>query len=301
MSDPVHDEIECICYVIAEDGGQGGRLNRVANGLLYCEVVEDRPANSHTASSHAGDRVGVDPPDNGAAGSSTAGHHHVAATRAREDAPGSSYGFGESSWDIDRFTSESDLILELARLVRERDPDILCSFDIMRGGWGYVFARAAQIGLKSADGQTMEASFSRVAHWRHPPPRSDDWGAKTTSDVHVVGRIVLNLWRVVKNEVDLRMYHFENAASKVLRRRYPHFSARTLQRFYLRGGRERHRCVRYWMHRVDANVQFMEALDVIGVNSELARVYGIDFFSVLSRGSQFRVESMLYRLSKPHG
>jgi DNA polymerase zeta len=30
--------------------------------------------------------------------------------------------------------------------------------------------------------------------------------------------------------------------------------------------------------------------------SELARVFGIDFFSVLSRGSQFRVESMLLRL-----
>jgi DNA polymerase elongation subunit (family B) len=31
--------------------------------------------------------------------------------------------------------------------------------------------------------------------------------------------------------------------------------------------------------------------------SELARVFGIDFFSVLSRGSQYRVESMLLRLA----
>jgi DNA polymerase elongation subunit (family B) len=31
--------------------------------------------------------------------------------------------------------------------------------------------------------------------------------------------------------------------------------------------------------------------------SELARVFGIDFFSVLSRGSQYRVESMFLRLA----
>lgn len=35
----------------------------------------------------------------------------------------------------------------------------------------------------------------------------------------------------------------------------------------------------------------------INRTSELARVFGIDFFSVLSRGSQFRVESMLLRLA----
>lgn len=31
--------------------------------------------------------------------------------------------------------------------------------------------------------------------------------------------------------------------------------------------------------------------------SELARIFGIDFFSVLSRGSQYRVESMFLRLA----
>jgi DNA polymerase zeta len=33
--------------------------------------------------------------------------------------------------------------------------------------------------------------------------------------------------------------------------------------------------------------------------AELARVFGIDFYSVLTRGSQYRVESMMMRLAKP--
>ncbi len=35
------------------------------------------------------------------------------------------------------------------------------------------------------------------------------------------------------------------------------------------------------------------------VSREFARVFGVDFFSVLSRGSQFKVESFMFRLAKP--
>lgn len=33
--------------------------------------------------------------------------------------------------------------------------------------------------------------------------------------------------------------------------------------------------------------------------SEFARVFGVDFFSVISRGSQFKVESFMARIAKP--
>jgi DNA polymerase elongation subunit (family B) len=32
---------------------------------------------------------------------------------------------------------------------------------------------------------------------------------------------------------------------------------------------------------------------------EFARVFGVDFFSVISRGSQFKVESFMFRIAKP--
>ena len=33
--------------------------------------------------------------------------------------------------------------------------------------------------------------------------------------------------------------------------------------------------------------------------SEFARIYGVDFQSVLNRGSQFKVESVMFRIAKP--
>lgn len=38
---------------------------------------------------------------------------------------------------------------------------------------------------------------------------------------------------------------------------------------------------------------------LIRVSREFARVFGVDFYSVISRGSQFKVESFMFRIAKP--
>jgi len=42
-------------------------------------------------------------------------------------------------------------------------------------------------------------------------------------------------------------------------------------------------------------------LTVAGRYSEQARLLGIDFQSVYGRGSQFKVESLMFRIGKPEG
>ena len=51
--------------------------------------------------------------------------------------------------------------------------------------------------------------------------------------------------------------------------------------------------------RARSNIDILQRLDVIGQTSEFARVFGIEFYHVLSRGSQYRVESMMLRVAKP--
>lgn len=52
------------------------------------------------------------------------------------------------------------------------------------------------------------------------------------------------------------------------------------------------------MKRLDSHVHLLLVAPTERT-AELARVFGIDFYSVLTRGSQFRVESMMLRLAKP--
>lgn len=89
----------------------------------------------------------------------------------------------------------------------------------------------------------------------------------------------------------------------------------------------RHRVVEYYQLRACYTLQLLAKLDLISRTSELARLFGIQFYDVLSRGSQvswkhvvdlpmssfrlsvtvplpsfsvqFRVESMMLRLAKP--
>lgn len=61
----------------------------------------------------------------------------------------------------------------------------------------------------------------------------------------------------------------------------------------------RWKTVEYFIIRAKSNLEIMEKLDLIGQTSEFARVFGIEFYHVLSRGSQYRVESMMLRIAKP--
>lgn len=47
------------------------------------------------------------------------------------------------------------------------------------------------------------------------------------------------------------------------------------------------------------NLDILDASQVVTRACESARVYGIDFYSVLSRGSQYKVESIMFRIAKP--
>lgn len=62
-------------------------------------------------------------------------------------------------------------------------------------------------------------------------------------------------------------------------------------------GASRWRAVRHVRRQARLNVAMLDQLDLINRTAELAKTFGIDFYSVISRGSQYRVESMLARLA----
>eukprot|EP00850_Spirogloea_muscicola_P013421 SM000091S24579 [mRNA] locus=s91:158707:170125:- [translate_table: standard] len=124
----------------------------------------------------------------------------------------------------------------------------------------------------------------------------DEWGRTHGSGIHVTGRVVLNFWRIVQGEMKLNIYTLEAVAEAVLRRKAPRFSCRQLTA-WLRSRANRWRALDHCVERAKLNIQIMNQLDLVSRTGELARVFGIDFFSVLTRGSQYRVESMLLRIA----
>ncbi|KAF8973932.1 hypothetical protein BDZ97DRAFT_1647924 [Flammula alnicola] len=189
--------------------------------------------------------------------------------------------------------TELDLLNRLVDLVIEIDPDILIGWEVQNNSWGYLEARGAALGL------TISELISR-APARSSGGSNDQWSLRKASTFKVAGRHVLNLWRIMRSEKTLTIYTFENVVFDVLRQRVPRYSYKTLTEWY-RSEVPMHASYlfRHLSMRVIANLQLLEETETITKTAEFARVFGVDFFSVISRGSQFKVESFLFRLAKP--
>lgn len=47
------------------------------------------------------------------------------------------------------------------------------------------------------------------------------------------------------------------------------------------------------------NLDMLDASQSVTRTCESARVFGVDFYAVISRGSQYKVESIMFRIAKP--
>ncbi|KAH8882465.1 hypothetical protein GQ53DRAFT_733954 [Thozetella sp. PMI_491] len=194
-------------------------------------------------------------------------------------------------------SSELDLFVRMVEVVRTHDPDVLTGYEVHGSSWGFLIERAR---LKYDYNLCDE--FSRVKSQSHGRigKEADRWGFNTTSTIRVTGRHMINVWRAMRGELNLLQYTMENVAWHLLHRRIPHYSWRTLTAWYTDGRQSDFaKLLRYYMTRAKLDIDILEANELIPRTSEQARLLGVDFFSVFSRGSQFKVESIMIRIAKP--
>ncbi|ANM57914.1 recovery protein 3 [Arabidopsis thaliana] len=226
---------------------------------------------------------------------------------------------GLSGCKLSVFLEERQLFRYFIETLCKWDPDVLLGWDIQGGSIGFLAERAAQLGIRFLNNISRTPSPTttnnsdnkrKLGNNLLPDPLvanpaqveevviEDEWGRTHASGVHVGGRIVLNAWRLIRGEVKLNMYTIEAVSEAVLRQKVPSIPYKVLTEWFSSGpAGARYRCIEYVIRRANLNLEIMSQLDMINRTSELARVFGIDFFSVLSRGSQYRVESMLLRLA----
>lgn len=262
---------------------------------------------------------------------------------------------GVTKYVMQYVDEEKELFCEFLQLVRKWDPDILLGYEVQMLSWGYLIQRALVFDmdlckmLSRVIGSSSECNMD---------VENDKWGAAHTSELKIPGRIVLNVWRLMRHEVihnidfdpcsvctifghndvpclallfravnvmfyhwltfcrerisvastasflksyeicfnisvniisqvTLNTYTFENVAFHVLHDRIPLFTYRTLSDWWdHKTDVHRWRTINHYVTRCHGNVRILEQVDFIGRTSELARLFGILFYSVISRGSQ---------------
>ncbi|XP_065226128.1 DNA polymerase zeta catalytic subunit [Planococcus citri] len=202
--------------------------------------------------------------------------------------------------DLNRFKcektvvpSEAELFNRFLGVIRKWDPDMFIGYEVEMLSWGFLIQRGHFLG------RNLSQELSRVRETRQnepterPPYEEDEY----SNEIKLTGRIVLNVWRLMRHEVNLQSYTFENIIFHVLHQRVPKHSFKFLTEWW-NNSLKRWIVVDYFLLRAESNITLLEQLDFICRTSELAKLFGIQFYEVLSRGSQFRVESMMLRLAK---
>lgn len=212
---------------------------------------------------------------------------------------------GSLTQDMQRLTktevleesSELDLMVRMVEIVRSHDPDILTGYEVHGSSWGFLVERAR---LKYDYDLCDEFSRMKSQSFGQFGKEADKWGFNTTSTIRVTGRHMINIWRSMRGELNLLQYTMENVVWHLLHRRIPHYPWHTLTEWYTGGKvRDLSKLLRYYLTRTKLDIEILEANELISRTSEQARVLGVDFFSVFSRGSQFKVESIMFRIAKP--
>ncbi|NXL83331.1 REV3L polymerase, partial [Alectura lathami] len=204
---------------------------------------------------------------------------------------------GITGLEVSYATDERTLFQEVVNIVKRYDPDILLGYEVQMHSWGYLLQRAAALNVDLCQMISRVPDDNKENRFA---AELDEYGSDTMSEIHVVGRIILNIWRMMRNEVNLMNYTFENVGFHVLHQRFPLFTFRVLSDWFdNKADVYRWKMVDHYVSRVHGNLQLLEKLDLIDRTSEMARLFGIQFLHVLTRGSQYRVESMMLRVAKP--
>ena len=286
LSDPQHDALTCIVYVVADDTVIAAK-RRAASASI-----------GHDTFDFAGALVTgvilVSPRDDG---------RNIATEAPKLDESGVErirLGLGCSRRIlITRVDDEVALLWAFVRLVRAWDVDMIVGWEVQRESLGFLLQRAAVRGMPLDVMLSRTPAASAKADARR--------GFKSSNQLEIGGRIVLDAWRLVRRDQDLKLpsYGLHAVAHAVLATRVPFFSQATLSAWWTGGNGYgpilRHRVIDHLAQRARTTLHILDALDVVGRTSEAARLLGTDFVSALTRGSQYRVECIMLRVCRSLG
>lgn len=197
-------------------------------------------------------------------------------------------------YNILHFTEERHLFYYFVDFIISWDPDVFLGWDIQGGSLGFLTERASQLGIsllnkisRTPSEAKMDINNSKgldqIFHDDVLPeqgnvdsvlldsgPIEDEWGRTHASGIHVDGRVILNVWRLMRNEVKLTMYTIEAVTEAVLRRKVSFISNRVLASWFSSGPtRARYRSIEFVVERAKLNLEIMDQLDMVKLLSEV--------------------------------
>ncbi|RKP35791.1 delta DNA polymerase [Dimargaris cristalligena] len=197
------------------------------------------------------------------------------------------------------FEKEAEMLLEWSKFFAEVDPDLVIGYNTSNFDFPYLFDRAAHLKVDRFPyigrlaGVPVTVTSSRFS--------SKAYGTRDNMTTSLFGRLQLDMLQVMQRDYKLRSYSLNSVCAEFLdeQKEDVHHSIIT----DLQNGNDetRRRLAIYCLKDAYLPLRLMDKLMSFINYIEMARVTGVPFNYILTRGQQIKVMTQLYRRTLQEG
>ncbi|CAG9321819.1 unnamed protein product [Blepharisma stoltei] len=196
------------------------------------------------------------------------------------------------------YNREEDMLMGWRDFVVSVDPDIITGYNILNFDYDYIFKRAEKLKLKKFP------FFGRI---KNLPTKLKDTtfhskaqGLRESKEILMEGRIQLDMFQHIQREHKLSHYSLNAVSIAFLKEQKEDVHWTILKDLQECSDETRRRIAIYCLKDCYLPLRLLEKLMCIFNYAEMARVTGVPFSYLLTRGQQIKVASQLLRKAKEH-
>lgn len=191
------------------------------------------------------------------------------------------------------FTKEEELLLRWRDFIQEADPDIIIGYNMANFDLPYLLDRAKALGLEDfpelgriqgVKSKTKDTHFSSKA-----------FGQRDSKETTFDGRLQLDLLQFMQREHKLRSYTLNSVCAQFLGEQKEDVHHSIITELQNGTSESRRRLAVYCLKDAYLPQRLLDKLMCLVNYTEMARVTGVPFNYLLSRGQSIKVLSQLYR------
>lgn len=201
--------------------------------------------------------------------------------------------------DVRCYRTERELLTAWSQFVVTVDPDLLTGYNIVQFDMGYLIDRAKKLSLKQF------ACFSRVAKQavrsKDAKFSSAQTGTRESKEWFVEGRVMFDMYQVIVRDHKLSSYTLNNVSAHFLDQQKEDVHHTQISKLHAGTADDRRRLAVYCCKDALLPQQLIENRMALVNYVEMARVTGVPFSFLLTRGQGIKVVSQILRKARELG
>jgi len=194
---------------------------------------------------------------------------------------------------IFEFGAEEKMLMAWRDFVEEVDPDVIIGYNISNFDFPYLLDRAAHLKVGRFPFWSRLRNVKSIA--RETNFSSKQMGNRDTKATNTNGRLQLDLLQLVQRDYHLRSYTLNSVCSHFLNEQKEDVHHTMITELYNGTPESRRRLAVYCLKDAYLPQRLMDKLMCLVNYTEMARVTGVPFNFLLSKGQQIKFISQLFR------